>query len=270
MLVGELQLGNRGTSNLLIASHYDHPYQANDGLSGVAVALEVYKRLKENPPDWVGGVRFLFVPETIGSIAYFTDHRWDDIVGGIFLDACGNDNKITLQHSFDPPNYIDGITEDVLKNDCGLDYNIAEFREHFCNDEIVINSPPMNIPCIGLSRAPYPEYHTSADTPDIIQEGKLRTVADVVEEIARRIGTDYIPIHTYSGVPFLSGYDLWVDWAENQELNMNIEKIFMRFDGKHTITDISDDIGMNYWDVREYVEKFRTAGLIKIYPVNGE
>jgi len=271
MWVGEWQLGNRGKPNLLIATHYDHPYQANDGLSGVAVAVEVAERLQRNPPDWIGGVRILFLPETIGSIAYFTDHSWDDIVGGIFLDACGNDNKITLQWAFsDDWHYMDRLSLNILNSKCFEKYKTARFRENFCNDEIVINSPPMNIPCIGLSRYPYPQYHTSADTIDIIQEDKLVEMADVVEEIARRVVTDYIPIQKYSGVPFLSGYNLWVDWADDPELNKNIEKIFMRFNGKYSVSQIADEIGMNYWDVRKYVERFREAGLINIYSIGGD
>jgi aminopeptidase-like protein len=266
MLVGELNIGNK--PNLVIASHYDHPYQANDGLSGVAVALEVAKRLQDNPPDWIGGVKFLFVPETIGSTAYFSDHNWDGLSGGIFLDACGNDNVITLQHSFEMRSSIDKIADELMFRKYH-DFHDMKFRENFCNDEIVINSPPMDIPCIGLSRAPFPEYHTSADTIDIIHEDKLVEMADVTEEIVRRFCTDYIPIHTYSGVPFLSGYGLFVDPDKDLELNRNMEQIFMRFNGRFSISEIADEIGMDYWRVREFVEMFRTAGLIKMYP-NGE
>lgn len=215
MLVGELQLGNIGVSDLVIMSHYDHPHQANDGLSGVAVALEVYERLKAHPPEWFSGVRFLFVPETIGSIAYFSNHDYSKMTGGIFLDVCGNWTRtINCQQSSYWGN-IDDITEDVLNDylskriDTSTGYmvnrtdyfNRVERGDIPGNDEIVLNS--LGILCVALNRFPYPEYHTSADTIDIIYEDKLQEIADVTEEIIRRYCTNYKPKPTYEGIPSL-------------------------------------------------------------------
>ncbi|MFH1633630.1 MAG: DUF4910 domain-containing protein [Chloroflexota bacterium] len=117
---------------------------------------------------------------------------------------------------------------------------------------------------------PYDEYHTSDDNLDIIHEDMLQGAADVIEEIVRIYASNYIPRRTFRGPVFLSGHGLWVDWRDNWELNRAIEKIMMRFEGQHSIFDIAADVGLDYWVVREYVEKFRDKALVKALPIPGE
>jgi hypothetical protein len=69
---------------------------------------------------------------------------------------------------------------------------------------------------------------------------------------------------------FLSGHGLWVDWRENWALNRAIEKIMMRFEGQHSIFDIAEQVGLDYWTVREYVEKFRAKGFVNPLPIPSE
>ena len=82
--------------------------------------------------------------------------------------------------------------------------------------------------------------------------------------------SNYIPRRTFRGPVFLSGYGLWVDWRENWDLNRAIEKIMMKFKGKHTVFDIAEQVGLDYWTVREYVEKFRAKGFVKAVPIPSE
>jgi len=116
-------------------------------------------------------------------------------------------------------------------------------------------------------RWPYPEYHTSDDNLDIIHEDMLQGAADAVENILRMFATNYVPKRKFKGPVFLSGYGLWVDWRENKPLNLALEKIFLRFEGEHSIFDIAEELDLNYWDVYEYVEKFRQRNLIEALPL---
>ncbi len=135
------------------------------------------------------------------------------------------------------------------------------------NDERVINGPGVNVPCISLSRWPYDEYHTTDDNPSIIHEDMLQQAADVIEDIIRVAATNYVPRRKFRGPVFLSGYGLWVDWRVNWALNRALEKIMMRMEGKQTLFDISEELGLDYWEVREYIEKFRTHDLVEVLPV---
>ena len=44
----------------------------------------------------------------------------------------------------------------------------------------------------------------------------------------------------------------------------------MRFEGEHTIFDIAQQVGLDYWTVREYVEKFRAKGFVTTLPISSE
>jgi aminopeptidase-like protein len=255
---------------IIISSHICHPMQANDDLAGTVTAIEVAHRLAERHlPEGSMSVRFWFGPETIGTIAYLAHHEEliPQMKAGIFVEMTGNRNPIAWHHSRQHDHLIDRITHHVLRN---TDHTEREFASAPANDERVINGPGVNVPCISINRWPYEEYHTSDDNPDIIHEDMLQGAADVIEEIVRIYATNYIPKRKFRGPVFLSGHGLWVDWQDNWELNRAIEKIMMRFEGTHSIFDIAQDVNLDYWVVRDYVEKFRAKGFVEALPIPSE
>ncbi len=255
---------------MLISSHICHPMQANDDAAGVVTSLGLAQRLAERPlPAGSMAVRFWFGPETIGTIAYLA-HNEDlipKIRGAIFAEMTGSSSPIAWHHSRQHDHLLDRITAIVMKNQEKIE---RDFAAHPANDERVINGPGVNIPCISINRWPYDQYHTTDDNLDIIREDKLQGAVDVIEEIVRIFASNYIPKRTFRGPVFLSGHDLWVDWRQNWDLNRAIEKIMMRFEGQHSIFDIAEEVDLDYWVVREYVEKFRAKGLIEMTPIPSE
>jgi aminopeptidase-like protein len=254
---------------MLICSHVCHPYQANDDLSGVVTAIEVARRLTEQPlPEGSMSVRFLFCPETIGSICYLSHH--EDLIpklkAGIFCEMTGNNNSLVMQRTRQDKDLLDHCARYVLEHQVEK-FREGAFREVVGNDEMVINGPGVNIPCISLSRWPYDEYHTSDDNPDIIHEEKLVEAADTIEEIIRVYASNYTPKRTFRGPVFLSGHGLWVDWRVNLKLNRALEKIMLRFEGQHSVFDIADELDLNYWETRAYVDRFKEAGLVQALPI---
>ncbi len=105
--VGEHVVAGESEESVLIVAHLDHPGQANDDLAGVAVAMEVARRMAGTRPRLTH--RFLFVPEQIGSIAYLSRH--EELIGsfrhGLFLEMLGLDQPLALQHSRDADDRID-------------------------------------------------------------------------------------------------------------------------------------------------------------------
>ena len=63
---GELHLPGRVEDEVLFSCHVCHPALANDGLSGIAVAIQLARYLR--PLEHHYSYRFLFVPATIGAI----------------------------------------------------------------------------------------------------------------------------------------------------------------------------------------------------------
>ncbi len=263
---------NHDAGEFIIQSHTCHPAQANDDGSGVVCEIELACRLAEKPlPAGSMSIRFWFGPETIGTVAYLANNEnlIPNLRGGIFLDTTGNQNTLALQRTRQDNHLLDRIARHVISKQ-NKEFREGEFAQVAPNDERIINGPGVNVPCISLSRFPYPEYHTSDDNLNIIHEDLLLNVVDVAEEIVRIYASNYIPRRTFRGPVFLSGYGLWVDWRENWDLNRAIEKIMLKFEGNHSIFDIAEQVGLDYWAVREYVEKFRAGGLVKAFPIPSE
>ncbi|MFN2152939.1 MAG: DUF4910 domain-containing protein [Anaerolineales bacterium] len=255
---------------LIISTHLCHPHQANDDLAGTVTAIEVAHRLAENPlPTGSMSVRFWFGPETIGTIAYLAHH--EDLIpqlkGGIFVEMTGNQSPIAWHHSWQHDHVLDRIAQHVL---LGTKHVERDFAIHPANDERIINGPGVNVPSISINRWPYDEYHTSDDNLEIIHEEMLQRAADTIEQIVRIYASNYIPKRTFRGPVFLSGHGLWVDWRENWELNRALEKIMMYFEGRHTIFDIAEEVSLDYWVVRDYVEKLRAKGFVVAIPIPSE
>jgi len=255
---------------IFISSHVCHPMQANDDLSGTVTAIGLAQRLVDNPlPTGSMSVRFWFGPETIGTIAYLAHN--EDLIpqmkAGIFAEMTGNQNNLAWHHSRQSDHLIDRVAAHVLAK---MEHVEREFADAPANDERVINGPGVNVPCISINRWPYAEYHTTDDNPGIIHEKLLQESVDVIEEIIRIYATNYIPKRTFRGPVFLSGHGLWVDWRDNWELNRAIEKIMMCFEGHHSVFDIAQDVGLDYWMVRDYVNQFRDKGFIQTNPIKSE
>jgi aminopeptidase-like protein len=257
---------------MLIQAHACHPMQANDDAAGVVTEIELAHRLAESPlPPGSMSIRFWFGPETVGTVAYLA-HNQDLIPrlrGSIFIDIAGNHNTLALQRTRQDTHLLDRIARYVLRKRVST-FREGEFAQVAPNDERVVNGPGVNVPSIGLSRFPYDEYHTSDDNLDIIHEEMLLETADVTEEIIRIYASNYIPKRTFRGPLFLSGNGLWVDWRENWHLNRAIERIMMSFEGQDTIFDIAERVNLDYWMVRDYVEKFRAKGFVTPLPIPSE
>ena len=98
--------------------------------------------------------RFLFLPETIGSIAYLSqnEHLIPKMKYGIFLEMLGVDNPLWLQHSKQGNSLIDKVAKYTLKQ-VAPTFKEGEYLKVISNDEKVFNSQGVEIPTISLSRA---------------------------------------------------------------------------------------------------------------------
>lgn len=260
--VGDYTIEGKTDETIVIMAHLCHPAMVNDDLAGVAVLVDIAKKMSEKNNHYT--YKFLLVPETIGSIAYLSQN--EDVISklkyGIFLEMLGSNNIHALQLTRQGNSRLDRIARYVMKRKLS-DFREGPFRKIVGNDEMVFNGPGVNIPMISISRFPYPEYHTSDDNPGIISEENLIESENLILEILNILDNDYIPKRKFKGPVFLSGYGLWVDWRINKELSKNIEQIMLRLEGDKSIFDISEELDMEFNDVLNYINKFLEKGLVK-------
>ena len=72
MNYGELYLKGKSKKEIFFSTNICHPSMANNELSGPPLANYLYKSLKDLKYKTNLSYRFLFIPETIGSIAYLS------------------------------------------------------------------------------------------------------------------------------------------------------------------------------------------------------
>ena len=193
--VGEVVIPGEVEESFMLAAHLCHPAMVNDDLTGVVVGLDVMRALLAGPKLHYT-YRFLILPETIGSVAFLSHHEAliPKMVGGLFLEMLGNESGLALQQSFMPDSQTDKTLVAALSG-ASPDAYVGPYRTIINNDERQFNSPGVRVPMLSLSRVehpelsesiyqPYPEYHSSGDTPEIVTQERLENARDIVLAIS--------------------------------------------------------------------------------------
>ena len=187
---------------VFLIAHLCHPKpSANDNASGSGLLLEIARTIKTlldshkiKPPART--IRFIWVPETYGSIAYL--HRHEDLpvrlVAGINLDMVGQNQELcrsTLNLDCTPdslPSFLNdtiyGIMERSVKefdmpssfgtSSSTFRYDRAVFSGG--SDHAEFSDSTIGVPCVMLLQWPDLFYHTSMDTIDKVSEDSLQRV----------------------------------------------------------------------------------------------
>lgn len=269
--IGEFVIPGKLKKEITLIAHLCHPCMANDNLSGVAVLVAIAKELMGQ------GVhkytyRFLFVPETIGSIAYLSknEHLIENIKYGIVVDCVGHNDILSLQHSKQATTELDNCARYVLQNE-NVIFREGPINKVCVSDELVFNGPGINIPTISISRfkfwssgeLPYPEYHSSDDTPDIIHLEKLIETKKIVLKILEILNSNFIPKRNFKGRVFLSRYGLWVDWRKNRKLNSALEDLMFCLEGDKSVLEIARELEIPYNELYIWLDRLKKSNLIE-------
>jgi aminopeptidase-like protein len=273
MKVGEVVVPGESDECFMLAAHLCHPAMVNDDLTGVVVGLDVIRKLLTGPkPKYT--IRLLILPETIGSVAYLSQNEdlIPKMIGGLFLEMLGNDSALAIQHSMQPDSQVDKALASALLG-CDPQGFAGPYRTIISNDERQFNAPGVRVPMLSLSRVmnpekieslyePFPEYHSSHDTPDIISEERLTTARDNVLELIKAFEDNHYVVNQFKGEVFASGHGIWIDYKVNPEGHRNLFQIMERCDGERTIADIAMEIGVSFQSVFNIVTQFAEKDLV--------
>ena len=265
--VGVLTIPGKSSKEFIVCTNICHPGTANDSISGACAALALVRHLKRRG-ELNYTYRFLWLPETIGSVAYFANNEdvIDRAIGGLFIEMLGNENSLCLQHSRKGTTYWDHLAKASLM-DSGLEFRVAEFLKSAPNDEKVMDSPGVNIPTISITRYPYPEYHTSDDNVDLISPKKMEESIDFLCAFLDRIEEDYVPIYKMRGPVCLAEHGLYPDWYLNPQLKGQWDaflKVMYAFDNVRSVESLACELQLpidilRYWcsafEDKKFIEK---------------
>lgn len=268
--VGEVVVPGESDESVVLCAHLCHPHMVNDDLSGVVVGMDVMRELARRGPGRFT-YRFLIVPETIGSLAWLSRHESliPRIRGGLFLEMLGLDQPLALQHSFAGDSAVDRCFALALTA-AEPDGWTGPFRSIIGNDERQFNAPGVRVPMLSLSRVrrpsdptwPYPEYHSSRDTPALALDVRLAGARDAVLRMLATLEADVTPVNRFPGELFCSRYGIHVDAYADPEGHRALFDIMYLIDGSRSISEIARELGISFESVARTVAELRRHDLV--------
>ena len=240
---GELLIPGRSKQEILISTYICHPQMANNELSGpmVSIALAKYFKNKVNEKS----LRFIFIPETIGSITFLKKNInkiKKNIIGGYVLSCIGDERS----YSFMPTKYGNSISDIAAKKafkKLKIKYKQYSFLERG-SDERQFNSPGIDLPVASILRSKYgeyPEYHTSLDSFNLVTKKGLNGGFKVAKEAIEIIMNDIVPVSRFLCEPKLQKKNLYESLSTGSGTpdSSKILDFLQYADGKNNIADIS-------------------------------
>lgn len=273
--IGEVLVPGEREECFVLAAHLDHPAMVNDDLTGVVVGLDVARRLLAGPKPRFS-YRLLIFPETLGSIAYLSQHEQliPQMLGGLFLEMLGNDAPHALQNSFQPESQADKCLVSALR---GLESGayVGPYRSIIDNDERQFNAPGVRVPMLSLSRVvdphlpesrfyPYREYHSSFDTLEVVSQERLEASRDLVLGLLNAFDKNRYLLNHFKGEVFATGYSIWVDYRANPEGHKRLFEIMERCDGSRTPADIAVELDLSFQTVWDLISQLLEKGLVAL------
>ncbi len=269
--VGEVVLPGQSEKSFVLCAHLCHPGAANDGLSGVAVGVEVMRRLRAMPGRRYT-YRLLVLPETLGSVAYLSHHEdlIPNMVGGLFLEMLGLEYPHALQLSWAGDTPLDLLLTQALKEKDPRSWT-GPFRQVVWNDETQFNAPGVRVPMLSLSRTLpihgdpskfFPEYHTNLDNAGLVLPRRMEESVEAVLYMLDALEREVVPQNLFRGEVFCSRHGLHVDGYAQPELAARFFQVMFLLDGEHSVSQIARLTGLSLADAWDLVERFRSKGLV--------
>ena len=267
---GEWLLRGRSPREILISVHVCHPSLCNDNLSGLAVSALLARTLLEREGEREYGVRFLWVPGTIGSITWLARNAESAgrIAHGLTLVCLGDPSPFTYKRTLRGDAEIDRAAALALR-ESGFAHALIDYFP-FGYDERQYNSPGFRLPVGSLMRARhgrFPEYHTSADGLDFVAPAPLEESLDVVSALLDVLDGNRVYRSTSPcGEPQLGRRGLYRALGgepDVAELELALLWTLTLADGAHSLLDVAERSGLRFAQVQRAAGLLRAHGLLE-------
>jgi len=201
VVTATIQGSSKPGEEVFLIAHLCHPRpSANDNASGSALLLEIARTIQTLIETGriarpLRTIRFIWVPETFGTIAYLHSHEdlSDRLVAGVNLDMVGQDQELCkssllLDRTPDSlPSYLNDLVlslfeQSVREFDPTTGFGSAStFRYRVGahtggSDHHEFVDSTISVPCVMLLQWPDLFYHSSMDTIDKVSSQSLKRV----------------------------------------------------------------------------------------------
>lgn len=266
---GETFIAGESADEILVSCHCCHPSLCNDNLSGIAVAVALARHVAAQPLRR-HSYRFLFIPGTVGAIAWLNLHEQDakNIRHGLVLAGVGDAGELSYKRSRIGNAVIDSAMAHILRHS-QQSHRLLDFSP-YGYDERQFCSPGFNLPVGRLSRSihgQFPEYHTSADNLDFVKTASLEATIAVCRDLFSLLEQNcvYVSLNPKCE-PQLGRRGLYAaigGRADAGQSEMAMLWTLNLCDGEHSLLDIAERSGLAFDAIRSAAQLLQDHGLIR-------
>ena len=263
---GELILKGKSKQEILISTDICHPSMANNELSGPIVSMCLINYFKKKSLE--KNLRFIFIPETIGSITYLNKNLSqlkENIIGGYNLTCIGDER----QHSCILSKYENTASDKAIieaYRKLKIKFKRYSFLERG-SDERQYNSPGIDLPIASIFRTKfgkYPEYHTSLDDFNLVTKkginGGFKVASQAIGILLKKI----IPKNKVLCEPQMGKRGLYptLSTKYGKKITKNYMSFLQYSDGRNDLQDISHILKINMTLTKQIYFKLKKHNLI--------
>lgn len=262
----ELVLPGASDKEVFFSTYVCHPSMANNELSGPVVTTAL--------AQWLMGIkdrsytyRFVFIPETIGSIVYISKnlkHLKKKVFAGFNVTCIGDDRCYSYLPSRGGNTYSDKIAQHVLKH---IDpaYKVYSWLNRG-SDERQYCAPGVDLPIATIMRSKYgeyPEYHTSLDDLTFVTPSGLEGGFNALKAAVEVIENDCYPKVRVMCEPQLGKRGLYPTISEKGSAKevRDMMNFISYCDGDNSLLDISNLINKKFMTLMEFHLKMKRLDL---------
>ena len=265
---GEFIITGKSDREIFFSTYLCHPSMANNELSGPVLAAFLAKYVK-NIPERNYTYRFVFVPETIGSICYLSKNLEtlkSKVIAGFVLTCVGDEGEF----SYLPSRYGNTLADKVALN--LLSYEVGSFRKYSYldrgSDERQYCAPGVDLPvCLVMKSkfGEYREYHTSLDNLEFVTPKGLQESYEMYVKIIEVLESNFKYKVTVLCEPQMGKRGLYhkiSHMGRSGEVKRLMD--FLAYaDGSNDLIDIANILGESAYSLIPVVKLLFEHGLIK-------
>lgn len=244
---GEIVFPGKSKKEILFSTYLCHPSLANNEISGPCVSTYLSKYVK-NIKNRYYTYRFIFIPETIGSIAYISknlNYMKKNIIAGFNISCVGDEREYSYVSSRMGNTLADHIAKKILFS-IDKKYKKYSWLERG-SDERQFCSPGVDLPICNISRSKfgaYKEYHNSLDVlGKVVTEKGMNSSVALFKKIINFLEKNFYYNSVNKCEPFMTKRNLYSSlskYENNLDNTQDLMNVLSMCDGKTELEEISD------------------------------
>ncbi len=270
---GELFIKGKTNKEILFSTYICHPEMANNEISGISVLTYLAKWIQLKKRNF--SYRIIFIPETIGSIAYIKKNikrLKKNLIAGYVITCVGDKKNFSYIPSRNGNTLSDLVAKKILK------MNKKKFKTYTWldrgSDERQFCSPNVDLPICSITKSKYgtyKEYHTSLDKlGSVVVPKGLNDSYNIYKKCIIYLEKNFnskffIPINKCFCEPHLSKRGLYpsISTISLRKKVRSMTNILSYVDGKTSIIEIANSCNLSINEVKKSLNLFKKLNLIK-------